>query len=822
MMIRLAKYAFLTVLSLLLLSACSVNKYLQEDQSLLRGNEIKFDLRKGEKITGKNTIKAELEPYIQQIPNRKFFFVIPREWFWFVTQDPGDTTRFDRFQQRVIAEKPTIYSEELAIQTAENMELRLQSLGYFNAKVFAEETLKGKKHTKAYVEYYVNPGRQFVIDTVFYNTPDQNIGWMLERIREGSRLKPGDFVNLDRFEEEKLRISNHLRNHGYAYFYPNYFEQLVIDTFPPDKAKLYLNILPPFQDTLHKAFFVGQVHVFTDFDPARDTVYQAPDTVINGYYFHHTKNGVKVRPNVILNAILLKEGALFSQEDFDKTNRQLGALNVFRFVRIKQEADTLVPNRLNFRVELTPNLKMEMGADFEVNFTNRDGVAAAGNLLGLGLNPTFKSRNLFNGAEQLLANLSTGVEVNLTEKPFWNTVDIRLQTDLYTPRFRDFLGFWRGLNKIPFGKNKHVLSTFAYDALLNNAVTRTSASYNYILILNWYKYNLFNASYGYDVSLSPTQRMLINHIGIDLLIPKTETAFNELREQNQFLKQSFGQQLFISLLFRDFNYIQSSRINRFGESNYFSFSAEMAGAEIWAVNAAVNEFSLKPSTWRINDTIAFSQYVKIDMDFRYYRQFTPKNSVALRLNLGIARPFGYTTDVPYVKQFYAGGPNGIRAWAPRGLGPGGYQDTLALNPENNLRLYQTGDLKFELNFEYRFEILWRLKGALFLDAGNIWTLKPDVERCGSQFLFKGKTLSNCKDGLPFNDPFYKQIAIGGGFGLRFDFSYFIFRLDMAVKLRNSYPATFFDGPTRELDYWENQKGFGFRKVAFNFGLGYPF
>ena len=825
MIFRRAKYIFLAVFPLLLLSGCGTAKFLKEGQSLVRGNEIKFKDSKGNKVNvkGKNSIKAELTPYFQQVPNRKFLFVIPREWFWFATQGPGDTTSFDRFQRRVIAEKPAIYDEGLAKKTAENMTLRLQSLGYFDAKVIAEDYFKGKRNTKAYVDYFVNPGRQYYIDSVTYTSTDHNILWQLEKVKDESRLKPGEEVNLDRFEEEKLRISSYLRNNGYAFFYPNYFEQLVIDTLHPDTAKLIMTILPPFQDSLHKAYRIGQIHVFTDFDPARDTVTQSADTLINGYYIHNGVNGGKVRPGVILDAIQLKPGDLFSQENFDKSNKQLGALNVFRFVRIKQEVDTIRPNTLNFRVELTPNFKMEMGADFEVNFTNRDGVSGAGNLFGFAVHPTFKNRNLFNGAEQLQANLSTGVEVNFKERPFWNTVDIRLQTDLYTPRFRDFLGIWRGLNSIPFGKNRHVLSNFAYDALKDNSVTRTSASYNYILILNWYRYNLFNASYGYDVQLSNTQRMLINHMGIDLLIPKTEAAFEKVREENGFLKRSFGPQLFVSLLFRDFSYIHSGRQNRFGESNYFSFSAEMAGAEIWAANAVYNEFSLKPETWRIADTINFSQYLKLEGDFRYYRQLTQKNSVACRVNLGIARPFGFTSDVPYVKQFYVGGPNSIRAWAPRGLGPGGYQDVLALNPDNNLRLYQTGDLKFEMNLEYRFEILWRLKGALFLDAGNIWTLRPDPERAGSQFLLKGRKIENSPTGqLTFNDPFYKQIAVGGGFGFRFDFSYFIFRLDMAVKLRNSFPRNYFEGKTREWDYWEDLSGFGFRKVAFNFGLGYPF
>ena len=262
------------------------------------------------------------------------------------------------------------------------------------------------------------------------------------------------------------------------------------------------------------------------------------------------------------------------------------------------------------------------------------------------------------------------------------------------------------------------------------------------------------------------------------------------------------------MLFRDFNYVYNARPNRFGESLYLGINLELAGAEFWAVNSLYNSFALEPDTLKLGE-IEFSQYISTELDLRYYKQYTTKQSLVLRFNLGVARPFGFTTDVPYVKQLYVGGPNSIRAWAPRGLGPGQYLDSLSLDQANNNRLYQSGDLKIEFNAEYRFDLFWRLKGAVFLDGGNIWTIDKDLSRCGSQFLLNNSTITGCtgNDQTVVNEAFYKQNCSGHRFGFRFDFTYFIFRLDVGIKLRYPYlnePDENGMLPPRR-GYWENFK-----------------
>ncbi|MEZ4988251.1 MAG: BamA/TamA family outer membrane protein [Saprospiraceae bacterium] len=313
--------------------------------------------------------------------------------------------------------------------------------------------------------------------------------------------------------------------------------------------------------------------------------------------------------------------------------------------------------------------------------------------------------------------------------------------------------------------------------------------------------------------MQPTrnERYSFTHFAINYLSPRTSEAFEERLKENGFLQRSFGQQVFFSFLLREFDYIKRSTPNLKGRSGYINTNFELAGAEILALNEIANVVTGRQDVWRLGDGTEFSQYVKGEVDLRYIQQLGESQGFSARMNLGIALPFGNTTDVPYVKQFFVGGANSMRAWAPRGLGPGGFQDPLAADPANNFRLFQTGDVKLELNAEYRFPIFLWFNGALFVDAGNIWTLKDDAERPDARFSLIGKD----------KRPFYKEMAVAGGFGLRVDLSYFIFRFDVGMKLRYNTPILDIPNPV-ERDWWNDFKGINSRDFGFNFGLGMPF
>lgn len=818
---RLVRFLLIGASLLLCLSACNTTKFLEVDEFLLQKNDIKF--KTPGKVSNKRKLKYELSRLYKQNPNTNFFF-IPREWFYFKSTRPEDTTKFDRWVRRVIAEPPTIFDEPITQSTVENMERFMHYRGYFNAKVFYDETVRGKKID---ITYYVEPYYQQFVDSVFFSSRDPRVDSILQEIREESFFQRGEELEGPLFEKERDRITKYLRNHGYASFLPNYVAPIEADTtFQDGKANVYLEVLPPPGDSLHPLYFVGAVSVYPNYDPLIPEG-ELQDSLVGNIHFRDRHLHFDVKAQTIIENIYFEQGGLYRQEDFDKTNRALSALGVFRFVRIKQEVDSLFPDKLNFRIELTPTSKLEVGADFELNYTNRSTSTTSGDLIGISISPNFKYRNLLGGAELLLGSISAGVEINpsaIDNSRFWNTVDLRLKGELYLPRFLDYLNIWRGIGQLNFSKKKKKEGTDFYTLLRENAVTRISTSYNFLLLLDYYQYNLLNVYYGYDLARSTTHRYLINHIAIDFLLPVTKPAFDEIQESNPFLARSFGQQLFVSFLFRDFNFLYNSRKNPYGESHFVGFHFETAGTEIWAANAIYNAFTTEPDTFRLDKT-DFSQYIKSDIDLRYYRELNPKTNFAARFAAGIALPFGYTSDVPYVKQFFLGGPSSVRAWPARSLGPGGYEDTLfnVNSVANRLLFYQTGDIKLEFSLEYRFDLFWRFKGAFFLDGGNIWTLRKDPDRCGSQFLFSAPDIPCPENTLSRADAFYRQIALGSGFGLRLDLSYFIFRLDMGVRMRNPFPLRRNDdGSVREGDYWTDFSKWKFGDINFNIGLGYPF
>ncbi len=813
------KNAFFIALLPLFLMGCSTSRFLKEDEYLVKKNSIAFTSTKT--LKNKKEIVASLNKLYKQTKNTNFFFIFPREWFYFKTNAPGDTTSWDRFLRKYIGEAPSIYSDSLTESTAQAMEYYLLYKGYFEAQVTYEKKLK---HHRANVRYIIDPGRLFLVDSLTYSSEDKTVDSLLQLLKKDALIKHNDPIDLGVANLEKNRLFKYFRNHGYAHFYSNYFDQLEIDTFQKaGRGNLYLSVLSPPEDSIHRVFSIGRIDVYPDFDLAANQSGML-DTLIEGIHFHW-KDGIQtINPDVILEAISLRPGTTYNQELLDKTNKHLSTLRVYRFARVKSIPDSERPDILNFRVELAPNAKMEIGTDLEFTYTNRGAAAGVGNLIGLQLAPNFLHRNLFGGAELFNANFSFGTEFGLTKQKqlFVNTLDFGTQTDLYLPKFLDYIGFWKGLNKVPLGKKRQLLKTSFYQSLRENAKTHISARYNYVLIRNWYYYSLLTASYGYDFLKSSTQRYIINHIGIDFFNPFAEAEYRRQvlnKPESAFLRRSFVQQVFVGLLFRNMDYIYNSRSGPDGGSKYLALSFEMAGSEIWGVNALYNEFALKSDTFRLGKEIEFSQYWKVESDFHYLQKLFKKSQLAFRLYMGIARPFGFTTDVPYVKQFYMGGANSIRAWSPRGLGPGGYVDDFSLNPDNKSRLYQTGDMKFEFNLEWRFNIIWFLKGALFLDGGNVWTIREDPNRVGAQFLFKPKYYPETKE---WSDAFYNQIALGGGFGLRFDFSYFIFRLDAGVKLRNNYPKYRDDFGNGHV-YWRNfGSSVSFKNMIYNISLGYPF
>ncbi|SEP88620.1 Surface antigen [Neolewinella agarilytica] len=811
------------------LASCNTTKYLAPNQELLVSQRVKIE--KGATLTNRADITYELSTIAKQQPNGNFLFLWPREYFYLDNDKPRDTTRIDRFLRRTIGQEPAIYSDSLSRRSVAAMTDYLRYLGYFNATAYHEAD-RGKKR-KVNLIYHIQPGRRFIIDSVVFASPDPLIDSLLEEAQQETLLVSGEPLDLNKFDQEKARLGNYLNNHGYAFFTATNFDKLEIDTSRRSGyADVFFNVLPPEQEENYKRYRVGEILVLTDVNPlAIDRGTFLLDTIIDGVRFASDKKEFKMRPELLRKNIFLKPGELFKRENLEKTRLSLNGLGIYRFVRINSKIEGDGSEVINYQIQLTPSERMSVGADLDVSYTDRSGPVRAGNLVGLSVRPSFQNRNLLGGAELLVTSLRAGVEINpgfgSRRGAFFNTIDLGADVSLYLPRFKDF-GFYRLMNKLPAPWGGKMVSDGLLSQLRERANTRYSLGYEYLLIRNFYSYTIFNASLGYDFRRSATTRYRINHLAINILDPVTEPQFNAILRENQFLERSFGEQYFFSVLFRNIEYSRVGRSDHKGRSITFNGQFEVAGAEVSALNGLLNVFREDDTILTPKQGATFSKYYLGIADVRFYKNYTPLSSFATRFLAAAAKPFDGNDEVPYVKQFFVGGANSMRAWAPRGLGPGGYVDTLSLDTDNNLRLFQTGDLRLELNLEYRFPIASFFRGAIFADIGNIWTLDDDEDggRPGSKFRLR-KELST--DGSVLFQPFYRQLAIAAGTGIRVDLSYFIFRLDAAVPLRYNYPNDGFGEPldrdsndVLESDYWSSFRGFRLRDITFQLGLGYPF
>lgn len=805
---------------LVFLQSCNSTRFLDpsKGQVFLVKNKIEILKTKEGKIKNKTNLTYELARLFKQKPNRKFFGV-PRQYFYYTSQDTLNKSRLgktaDRVKGRMLGEEPVFLDSALAVQTAEAMTFYLQNKGYFYAETNFEITTN-KKGTKARVAYFIQPNGIYTIDTVVFECRDTAIQRILDEIAPASFLKKGNPVDIKLYEQEVSRITQYLRNNGYAYFYPQYVSNLEgTDSSNVEKTvSIKLEVLTPPGKQSHQVYTVGNVYVNPNFDPSLAAL-PAPDTIYDGVFFATSGNEFRIKPRTLTNSIYFRTGEEFSQTELDNTIRQLGGLGVFRPPTIRYEEDTLNTGSLNFYVLLTPNKKWEFGTDLDISTTERKGVVGNRNLIGLSFSPSLRNRNFLRGAELLVTNLDLGIEL----APFGptqdlvNSLDFRLQGDLYFPRFTDYFKMWRRFKK--WG----LCSEGFYEKLRKRATSRFTAGYNVLVLLNNYQLQFANLSYGYDVPLSQKANLSINHFGADLLIPTivSGSSFETLLKEQPFLRQSFSKQFITGLVFRDINYVYSGSSTLNNSYWYFRGYFDVSGLEVMGINALYNALSGKSPELKLFN-VDFSHYVKLELDGSHHWQFGPNRSIVARFNTGIVLPFYQSETVPYVKQFFVGGPNSLRGWYARALGPGLYRDELTLDPTNRNLFYQSGDMKIEFNLEYRFFLLrplglFNLYGATYLDFGNIWTIKEDANRPGSRFTLKRTTA----EGKIVSDLFINEMAIGTGFGTRWDFTYFVFRLDFGLPLKNNYPDA-----ERNNTYWYDFSKLQLRDIVLNLGLGYPF
>lgn len=744
---------FFIISTAVLIQSCSTGKYLSDSQSLLDENKINFvgDVKPNNKVE----MLYDLRSFYQQVPNTNLLIFFPREYYHFTHSSAADTSWYDNWLRKDLGEPPTIYEEQISNSTANSMRQFLRNKkGYYNAQTtFKSETYNKKTR----VTYEINLGDPYVIGNIEYIGQDTNTVELIKSFSRRSFLQKGKPVDATLFDKEKNRITRALQNRGYSRFIPNYINVKGDSSNLNQTIDIFMEIKSPLPEQYHKKYNVGQVNVFTDYYQGQDVTLSKVDTVNNIHFYYQTPTQI-IKPKTLLRSIYLKTGDINQQNNQSKSFKKLSEFDMYRFVSINpyylEESDSLI----NYNIFITP-YENKWVSDFGLNLFYSTISNTGRSLLGLGGTASLTNRNIWRSGNTLSLDLEATDEFQITQPIQQSAITVNLQANLKMPKQYDLFGFAKSMKFIGLLKGDK------YETFKDETKTNISVGLNIQNIRNAYDIRSTSISFGYDYTPKSNTRYLIRQLGLDLNEYNLDSTFINTIDDNEFIKRSFTDNLFTGFIFRELGYYYQSPKSKQGHSFALIAKTEISGGEVYLANKLYNTIRETNESWKLSNRFEYSQFAKVELDMRYYFELSKGSQLASRLNLGVTAPLVSEQEVPYVKQFFVGGPNSIRAWQIRQLGPGGYKDPTLPNI-----FYQQGDIKIEFNLEYRFDLFWIVELATFLDGGNVWTRKADINRPGANF----------------SSTFYDDIALGAGWGIRWDFVYFNIRFDFGYPIRNPY------------------------------------
>lgn len=786
---NLRTYFYLSLFFITLFSGCNPARHLPEDQYLVRSNEIE--------IKDANINQRELQSYIRQSPNRRLLGIYPFHLNVYMYADKRDESRFNNWLKNTVGEPPVIYDQTLTESTANQFELYIQRKGYFKGNVDYDVDFNDRRN-HARVTYKVEGRDPYKIRDIGYSIPDDRLKKFIFEDTINSLINRNVPYDADVLQDERNRISNNLREKGFFHFSRDYIRFEVDSTVNTNKVDINVRVLNPVKtyridrrDSLvtkkHKRYIIDKIFVFPDYLAMRSSS-ERPDTTVyyhknnnddsTAYYFVHY-SPIKVRPPVIIDNLQFEPGEYYNARKVNQSNSFLSSLRIFRFTNIvfddskknTSTSDTL--SYLNARVQLTPAPKNSFTIDGE-------GFNTAGNL-GIGTNISFQDRNIFGGAETFNNRFKGALE---------------LATDLYQEQTSDRL-----FNTMEFGGEiSFDFPQLIFPVTLDNisAISRPSttvmAGINFRQRPDYTRY-VISLTYGFEWLPSREKRHNLFPAEISSIRVYNDSILRErIPEDSPFILSTFSDHLVTGIRYR---YIYNTqKVDRDIDFVYSIINLESAGNLLNLAGKTIGFPKNDDDSYTIFN-IPFAQFVKADIDYRYYRIFDKNNRVVYRIMAGAGLPYGNREVLPFIKSYYGGGANSMRAWSIYSLGPGSYTDKDDNNDQPFFDRY--GDIKLEANIEYRFNIYRFFEGAFFVDAGNVWYSRKNPDFPGGNFEL---------------EYFIDDIAIGVGAGARFDFNFFVLRFDLATPIRN--PAW------QENERWVSSLPTNIEDYNLNIGVGYPF
>lgn len=764
-------YTILLYLALSLAS-CSATKFVPDGSYLL--DEVKIH-------TDNKEIKpSDMRLYVRQNPNSKWFSTIKTQLYVYNWSGRDSTKWFNRFLRK-IGDAPVIYNESDAIRSQEEIAKAVQNLGYMGASV--KRTTKTKKK-KLKLFYEITSGKPYIVRTLKYDISDKKIAEYLRNDSTQSMLREGMLFDVNVLDAERQRITDYLLCNGYYKFNKDYITYTADTARNTHQVDLTLHLLPYktyVGDTPkeHFQYKINKINFITDYDVLQSSALSSieiNDSLhYNGFPIYY-KDKLYLRPKVLVDNLRFASGDLYDERNVQKTYTYFGRLSALKYTNIRffetQNGDS---TQLNCYVMLTKSKHKSIS--FELEGTN-----SAGDL-GAAASVSFQHRNLFRGSETLMVKFRGAYEAISGLQPGYknhNYTEYGVETSINFPNFL-----------FPF-----LTSDFKRRI---KATTEFGLQYNYQLRPEFSR-TIASASWSYKW----IQKQKIQH-RIDLLdisylyLPWISSQFQEdyinKDKDNYILKYNYENRLIVRMGYNySYNSAGGALVNNTITTNSYSIRAgfESAGNILYGISKMINMRKNKDGEYAILG-IPYAQYLKGDFDFAKNIIIDHRNSLAFHAGIGIAVPYGNAKVVPFEKRYFSGGANSVRGWSVRNLGPGSFAG------DGNF-MNQSGDIKLDASIEYRTRLFWKFRGAAFIDAGNIWTIREYENQPGGVFEF---------------DKFYKQIAVAYGLGLRLDLDFFVLRFDGGMKAINPkykkakerYPIIH---PRFSRDF------------AFHFAVGYPF
>ncbi len=749
-------FRYILILTVLL-NACSNTKYLASGQKLYTGGEVKIQDKDIKKSDAK-ALSEELQPLLRPKPNGAILGLRVKLWIYNKTRTKK-TKGLAHWLNTKFGEPPVLISAVDMEKNSSILQNRLQNESYFQAQVNGD-TVTTKKTAK--VVYTAQPGPAYKIRKVIFPPGSESIDTAVTGTAAQTLLKSGNNYNLDVIKNERIRIDAKLKEEGFYYFAPENLIMRVDSTIAGHQVDIFVAIKRDISERAQEIYTINNIYVYPSYS-LRDTSLML-DKAQKYRWYNIVEKRKTVNSYIFANTVLLRPGEVYNRTDHNNSLNRFVNLGPYKFVKNRFE-DVTDSAKLDVYYFLTPYKKKSLQLELL-------GRTTSANYTGTQININWLNRNAFKGGEALKVTLfgSTDVQFGGNNNGF-NVYQAGIQTTLSWPRF---------------------ISPF-YPKADNAYIPHTNVTLGYTLVdrQKLYRLNSFNASFGYQWKESVHRSHELNIFNFNFVNPQHISqlyldSINNPKNTNPALKHVIDKQFIFgpSYGYTYTNTTENYRTNTFYYNGKVSLSNNLYGI----ISGADTVKGKVKQIFGAN----FNQYIKIENEIRFFHKTGPNSTFASRLLVGVGLPYGNSTQLPYSQQFFIGGPNSLRGFQARTIGPGSYVVKVAAG---NFFPDQSGDIKIEANLEYRPKLFSIVYGALFVDAGNIWL----------------KNSNGLQPGAVFTKNFLNDMAVDAGFGLRFDLSVLVLRTDLGVPLR--YP---YNRPGKK--EWD----MNFRYSVFNLAIGYPF